>query len=92
VGFTSGLAAADKLVLTRQLEGLKGEPGFTGDKPGGPSRWATERSSQWTPLRPELVAEVSFDHVSAGRFRHGTRLLRFRPDKAASQCRFDQIE
>jgi ATP-dependent DNA ligase len=49
VGFTSGLAAADKLTLTRQLEGLKGEPGFTGDKPGGPSRWATERSSQWTP-------------------------------------------
>jgi ATP-dependent DNA ligase len=92
VGFTSGLAAADKPVLTRQLEGLKGEPGFTGDKPGGPSRWATDRSSQWTPLRPELVAEVSFDHVSAGRFRHGTRLLRFRPDKAARQCGFDQIE
>jgi ATP-dependent DNA ligase len=92
VGFTSGLAAADKPALTRQLEGLKGEPGFTGDKPGGPSRWATERSSQWTPLRPELVAEVSFDHVSAGRFRHGTRLLRFRPDKAPSQCRFEQIE
>jgi ATP-dependent DNA ligase len=92
VGFTSGLAAADKPALTLQLEGLKGEPGFTGDKPGGPSRWATERSSQWTPLRPELVAEVSFDHVSAGRFRHGTRLLRFRPDKAARQCGFDQIE
>jgi ATP-dependent DNA ligase len=91
VGFTSGLAAADKPELTRQLESLKGEPGFTGDKPGGPSRWATERSSQWTPLRSELVAEVSFDHVSAGRFRHGTRLLRFRSDKAPSQCGIEQI-
>ncbi len=92
VGFTSGLAAADKPALTKRLESLKEGPGFTGDKPGGPSRWATERSSEWTPLRPELVAEVSFDHVSGGRFRHGTRLLRFRPDKSPSQCRFEQID
>jgi ATP-dependent DNA ligase len=92
VGFTSGLAAADKPALTRRLEALKGEPGFTGDKPGGPSRWSNERSAQWTPLRPEMVVEVSFDHVSAGRFRHGTRLLRFRPDKAPDQCRMIQIQ
>jgi ATP-dependent DNA ligase len=91
VGFTSGLAAADKAALTQRLEALRGEPGFTGDKPGAPSRWATERSSQWTPLEPSLVVEVSFDHVSGGRFRHGTRLLRFRPDKAPEQCRMDQI-
>ena len=91
VGFTSGLAAADKPALTRRLEALAGWPGFTGDKPGGPSRWTTARSSEWTPLRPELVAEVSFDHVSAGRFRHGTRLLRFRPDKAPRQCGMEQI-
>jgi ATP-dependent DNA ligase len=91
VGFTSGLAAVDKPGLTRRLEALRGEPGFTGDRPGGPSRWSTERSSQWVPLRPKLVVEVSFDHVSGGRFRHGTRLLRFRPDKAPSQCRMDQI-
>ncbi|MDB5460364.1 MAG: dependent ligase [Caulobacteraceae bacterium] len=91
VGFTSGLAAADKPALTRRLEALQGEPGFTGDKPGGPSRWSTERSAQWTPLRPQLVVEVSFDHVSGGRFRHGTRLLRFRPDKAPEQCRMDQL-
>jgi ATP-dependent DNA ligase len=71
------LAAADKATLTRKLEALEGGPGFTGDKPGGPSRWATERSSEWTPLKPNLVVEVSFDHVSGGRFRHGTRLLRF---------------
>lgn len=92
VGFTSGLAAADRPALTRRLEGLKGEPGFTGGKPGGPSRWSSERSAQWTPLRTELVVEVSFDHVSAGRFRHGTRLLRFRPDKAPDQCRMIQIQ
>jgi ATP-dependent DNA ligase len=91
VGFTSGLAAAEKPELTRRLEALQGEPGFTGDRPGGPSRWSTERSNQWTPVRPEMVVEVSFDHVSAGRFRHGTRLLRFRPDKAPAQCRMDQI-
>ncbi len=91
VGFTSGLAAADKPALTDRLEALKAKPGFTGDKPGGPSRWATERSSEWTPVEPSLVVEVSFDHVSGGRFRHGTRLLRFRPDKSPNQCRMDQI-
>jgi ATP-dependent DNA ligase len=91
VGFTSGFANLDKADLTRRLEGLRGGPGFTGDTPGGPSRWSTERSSQWEPLRPDLVAEVSFDHVSGGRFRHGTRLIRFRPDKAAAQCRIEQI-
>jgi ATP-dependent DNA ligase len=91
VGFTSGLAASDKPALTEQLKALEGGPGFTGDKPGGPSRWATERSSKWTALKPSLVVEVSFDHVSGGRFRHGTRLLRFRPDKAPEQCRTDQI-
>ena len=91
VGFTAGLAAADKPALTAQLETLKGGPGFTGDAPGGPSRWSTERSAQWTPLRPEMVVEVSFDHVAGGRFRHGTRLLRFRPDKAPGQCTMEQI-
>jgi ATP-dependent DNA ligase len=91
VGFTSGLAAADKPDLTRRLEALAGGTGFTGDAPGGPSRWSDERSSQWTPLAPQIVVEVSFDHVSAGRFRHGTRLIRFRPDKAPSQCRMEQI-
>ena len=91
VGFTSGLAAVDRRDLTRRLETLAGGPGFTGDAPGGPSRWSDERSSQWTPLEPKIVVEVSFDHVSAGRFRHGTRLIRFRPDKAPAQCRKEQI-
>jgi ATP-dependent DNA ligase len=91
VGFTSAFANVDKAELTRRLESLRGAPGFTGDAPGGPSRWSTERSGQWEPLRPELVVEVSFDHVSEGRFRHGTRLLRFRPDKSPSQCGIEQI-
>jgi len=91
VGFTSGLAAADKPALTQRLEALAGGGGFTGDAPGGPSRWSDERSSQWTPLAPKMVVEVSFDHVSARRFRHGTRLIRFRPDKAPGQCGMEQI-
>lgn len=92
IGFTSGFAGVDRAALTARLESLKGGPGFTGRAPGGPSRWATERSSAWVPLRPELVVEVSFDHVSDARFRHGARLLRFRPDKAPHQCRMEQLD
>ena len=92
VGFTSGFAGLDKDELMRRLEALRGGPGFTGRAPGGPSRWATERTAEWEPLRPELVVEVGFDHVSDQRFRHGTRLLRFRPDKAPEQCRMEQLE
>jgi len=91
VGHTSGLAAVDRDDLTRQVMALRGGAGFSGDAPGGPSRWSTERSTEWTPLKPELVVEVSYDHVSGGRFRHGTRLLRLRPDKAPDQCTMDQL-
>ncbi len=91
VGFTSSIARDDRGDLTRRLEALRAPPGFDGDAPGGPSRWSTERSAQWEPLRPELVVEVRFDHVTGGRFRHGTRLVRFRPDKAPRQCTFEQI-
>jgi ATP-dependent DNA ligase len=91
VGFTATLHDLDRKALTEQLEGLIMPPGFTGNAPGGPSRWSTERSAEWQPLRPELVVEVRYDHVSGGRFRHGTRLLRWRPDKAPRQCTFEQI-
>jgi ATP-dependent DNA ligase len=91
VGFTSSIKAAEKPPLTRRLELLKGGPGFTGRAPGGPSRWSTERSGEWEPLRPELVTEVCYDHVTGGRFRHGTTFLRWRPDKAPLQCRMEQI-
>ena len=92
VGFTSAFAGIDRDELTARLEALRGGPGFTGRAPGGPSRWSTERSGEWEPLRPELVVEVGFDHVSDQRFRHGTKLLRFRPDKAPAQCLMEQLE
>lgn len=92
VGFTSGLAAAEKPALTRKLEVLIETPGFTGRAPGGPSRWSTGRSEEWKPLKPELVVEVQYDHFTGGRFRHGTRLLRWRPDKKPKQCTMAQVE
>jgi ATP-dependent DNA ligase len=91
VGFTSTIAAADRERLTRRLEGLAGGAGFTGSAPGGPSRWSQGRDTAWTPVRPELVVEVRYDHVTGERFRHGTRLLRWRPDKAPAQCRMEQL-
>jgi ATP-dependent DNA ligase len=91
VGFTSSIAAADKPSVTRRLEAIAGGPGFTGKAPGGPSRWSTARSAEWQPVKPSLVVEVCYDHVSGGRFRHGTRFLRWRPDKVPLQCRMEQI-
>jgi ATP-dependent DNA ligase len=91
VGFTSAIADRDKPALTAKLEKLVARPGFTGDAPGGPSRWSTERSAEWEPLKPKLVVEVAYDHVTGHRFRHGTRLVRWRPDKAPRQCTFDQL-
>jgi ATP-dependent DNA ligase len=91
VGFTSAISDADKPALTARLEKLVAPPGFTGDAPGGPSRWSTERSAEWQPLRPKLVVEVRYDHMSGGRFRHGTKLVRWRPDKSPKQCTFDQL-
>ena len=92
IGFCSGLKTAEKPALTKKLQALIGPPGFTGRAPGGPSRWSTARSAEWKPLKPELVVEVQYDHFSGGRFRHGTRLLRWRPDKAPAQCLLSTIE
>jgi ATP-dependent DNA ligase len=91
VGFCSGLKADQRKALTPRLEKLIEPPGFTGQAPGGPSRWSTKRSTEWQPLKPKLVVEVSYDHFTGGRFRHGTRLIRWRPDKAPRQCRMDQV-
>ncbi|WP_256441608.1 ATP-dependent DNA ligase [Bradyrhizobium sp. sGM-13] len=92
VGFTSAIKQADKPALTYRLEPLIAPPGFTGNAPGGPSRWSTERSAKWCPLKPKLVIEVCYDHFSGERFRHGTSILRWRPDKAPRQCTFDQLK
>jgi ATP-dependent DNA ligase len=92
IGFCSGIAAPEKKQLTKKLEALVQPPGFTGKAPGGPSRWSTKRSTEWQPLAPKLVAEVQYDHFMGGRFRHGTRLLRWRPDKAPAQCKQAQVD
>jgi ATP-dependent DNA ligase len=92
VGFSSAIKKEDKPALTARLEPLIAAPGFTGSAPGGPSRWSTARSAQWCPLQPKLVVEICYDHFSGERFRHGTSILRWRPDKAPRQCRFDQLE
>jgi len=91
VGFTSGLSADERAALVPKLEKLIQPPGFTGSAPGGPSRWSTERSTEWQPLLTKLVVEVEYDHVTGDRFRHGTRVVRWRPDKAPRQCTFEQI-
>lgn len=91
VGFTSAIKGEAQAELAAKLAPCLGGSGFTGKAPGGPSRWATERSTEWTPLAPELVVEVTYDQVTADRFRHGTAILRWRPDKAPDQCTMDQL-
>src|SRR5579883_966281 len=91
VGFCSGLKSDERQRLKGTLEPLIAPPGFTGHAPGGLSRWSTKRSMEWEPLKPKLVVEVSYDHFTGGRFRHGTRLVRWRPDKAPEQCHIDQV-
>jgi ATP-dependent DNA ligase len=92
VGFTSTIKREEKPALTKKLEKLIAPPGFTGNAPGGPSRWSTKRSGEWKPLKPELVVEVCYDHFSGERFRHGTTLARWRPDKSPRQCTMDQVK
>jgi ATP-dependent DNA ligase len=91
VGFTSSIHNDDRKALTRKLEALIQPPGFTGKAPGGPSRWSTKRSSEWEPLSAKLVAEVQFDHFTGGRFRHGTRFVRWRPEKSPKSCTMRQV-
>jgi ATP-dependent DNA ligase len=92
VGFSSSFTAEERKALKPIVESLVGSPGFTGKAPGGPSRWSTERSGEWQPVRPELVCEVRYDHFSGDRFRHGTKFLRWRPDKAPELCTVDQVQ
>ncbi|HEV7403105.1 MAG TPA: ATP-dependent DNA ligase [Chthoniobacteraceae bacterium] len=91
VGFSSSFKTSERPAITKKLEALIGPPGFTGSAPGGPSRWSPEEDRQWEPLKTKLVVEVSYDHFTGGRFRHGTKVLRWRPDKAPEQCTMDQL-
>jgi ATP-dependent DNA ligase len=91
VGFSSSFTAEERQELEPILLPLREPPGFTGRAPGGPSRWSQGRSTEWEPLRPALVCEVRYDHFSGDRFRHGTKFLRWRPEKRPDQCTFDQV-
>ena len=90
-GYTSSFNEAEKKELTKKLEPLIAPPGFTGNKPGGPSRWSTKKTDEWQPLKTKLVVEIQYDHFTGGRFRHGTRFLRWRPEKKPKLCGFDQV-
>ena len=92
VGFTSAFKATERRELTKKFEALRKAPGFTGNAPGGPSRWSTERTGAWEPVNPKLVVEISYDHFTGDRFRHGTSIVRWRPDKAPRQCTMDQVQ
>jgi ATP-dependent DNA ligase len=92
VGFSSAFKAEERKALTKKFEALRKPPGFTCNAPGGPSRWSTERSGEWEPVDPKIVVEVTYDHFTGGRFRHGTKIVRWRKDKAPKQCTFDQVE
>ncbi len=91
VGFTSSIQQKDRAELTKKLEKMVEAPGFTGKAPGGLSRWSTKHSMEWQPLNPKLVVEVQFDHFTGGRFRHGTKFLRWRPEKSPQDCTMDQV-
>jgi ATP-dependent DNA ligase len=90
VGYTSAFKAAERQALVQVVEPLIEPPGFTGNAPGGPSRWSSKRSMEWQPLRAKLVVEVQYDHFT-DRFRHGTKFLRWRPEKAPRTCTYAQL-
>src|SRR5205807_1872448 len=81
----------ERRALTKKFEALRKTPGFTGNAPGGPSRWSTERTGEWEAVDPKIVVEVAYDHFTGDRFRHGTKILRWRKDKAPKQCTMDQV-
>jgi ATP-dependent DNA ligase len=87
VGHCSGLSAKEK----RRLVGFL-EPYQSGERGSAdPSRWSSGKELEWIGLRPELVVEIDFDHVSAGRIRHGAKLRRWREDKPAAECSYEQL-
>ncbi|HEX5275593.1 MAG TPA: ATP-dependent DNA ligase [Candidatus Rubrimentiphilum sp.] len=90
VGFVGSMSAAERTRAAELLKPLAGGSGFTGAQPGGPSRWGS-REAQWHPVSPKIVVEVQYDRVTGERFRHGARLLRWRPDKAPRQCTMEQM-
>ena len=93
VGYTSSFSDEDRARLAKKLAKDEGASPFTGNSPGGVSRWSRGRgSSEWVPLKGDLVVEVTYDQVTGGRFRHGTTFLRWREDKRPDQCTRAQLE
>jgi ATP-dependent DNA ligase len=93
IGFSSSFTREERKKLKSVLKPLMGGEGFSGKAPGGPSRWTRDaRDTEWFPLKPKLVGEFQYDHFSGGRFRHGTKFLRWRPEKKPQQCTMEQIQ
>lgn len=92
VGFCSALNQKGKAEALKKLEPLEGGEGFTGREPTGQSRWRKGDAAEWIRVEPSLVVEVQYDHFSGGRFRHGTKFMRWRPDKAPESCSLEQVE
>ncbi len=92
IGFSTSFTREERKKLKSILKPLMGGEGFSGKAPGGPSRWTRDaRDTEWFPLKPKLVGEFQYDHFSGGRFRHGTKFLRWRPEKKPEQCTMEQI-
>jgi ATP-dependent DNA ligase len=91
VGFTSGFKTRERSPLLDRLRAFERPPGFTGRAPGGENRWRAAKE-RWFPLEPKLVVEVQYDRMTGDRFRHGVRLLRWRPDKSPRGCTFEQLQ
>lgn len=91
VGHTSSLPRELSREITPLLRTIDGESAFDVGGPGGPSRWSRGEAGAWQPVEPRLVAEVRYDHFSQGRFRHGSKFMRWRPDKDPEQCLLDQV-
>ena len=92
VGFCSALNARNRDEADERIIPLRGGEGFSGREPTGHSRWRKEGTGEWERVRPEVVVEVEYDHFTGGRFRHGTRFLRWRPDKDPAACLMEQVE
>jgi ATP-dependent DNA ligase len=91
VGFVGSMGAQERVRAAQLLRPIVEPPGFTGNAPGGPSRWRRGKETEWYPVQPTVVVEVAFDHVTAHRFRHAARLLRWRPEKPPRQCTMEQL-
>jgi ATP-dependent DNA ligase len=93
IGFSASFTREERKKLKSILKPFMGGEGFSGKAPGGPSRWTRDaRDTEWFPLKPKLVGEFQYDHFSGGRFRHGTKFLRWRPEKKPEQCTIEQIQ